>query len=284
MVKGLLKKMFGRGSSSHTKQAQIRPSSMPSAEPDILPEAGTPEAIVQNAKAVTGFEFKHCHGSQAFALWKNLRKDSEFYPVIIGSEEAMTYTVERCSSQLETEIIETDPGSFEFPGKFLEKKQKEAAQYYEVEDVTFDLTQSVNDVLGRWTEEPYEAVQDEPTVIRNYKGDFHDTVYIALIPTDDWTKVPALMQFGGWNYCPEDEWHVAAFRHWDKLYSAELVSMTQAIVELRVKHRPQMLRDAVTLAMEQYHYCNDIVDQGVDDPANLAKFLMQNNMWYFWWD
>jgi hypothetical protein len=38
------------------------------------------------------------------------------------------------------------------------------------------------------------------------------------------------------------------------------------------------------LAMEQYLYCADIVDQGVESVANLATLLLKQKVWYFWWD
>ena len=38
------------------------------------------------------------------------------------------------------------------------------------------------------------------------------------------------------------------------------------------------------LALEQYAYCNDIVDQGVETVGRLADGLMKSHNWYFWWD
>ena len=38
------------------------------------------------------------------------------------------------------------------------------------------------------------------------------------------------------------------------------------------------------LALEQYAYCNDIVDQGVETVGRLADGLAKSSYWYFWWD
>ncbi len=42
---------------------------------------------------------------------------------------------------------------------------------------------------------------------------------------------------------------------------------------------------AMDLALEQYVFCGDIVDQGFDTTiGRLAGQLMQSSAWYFWWD
>ena len=43
-------------------------------------------------------------------------------------------------------------------------------------------------------------------------------------------------------------------------------------------------RTPFLLALEQYAYCNDIVDQGVGTIGALADGLMKSHNWYFWWD
>ena len=41
---------------------------------------------------------------------------------------------------------------------------------------------------------------------------------------------------------------------------------------------------ALDLALEQYAYCSDIVDQGVEPVGRLADGLAKSSYWYFWWD
>jgi len=109
-------------------------------------------------------------------------------------------------------------------------------------------------------------------------------VQIALIPTDDWTTIPAHLRWGGWNACPRAEYHVAALRTWRDRYGAELVGLSFDTMNLRVKTKPGTREEALALARDQYVYCTDIVDQGVDTLRALAFDLMSNDWWYFWWD
>lgn len=112
----------------------------------------------------------------------------------------------------------------------------------------------------------------------------HQQVYLALVQTKDFTKVPAILRFGDWNACPRPEIHVALLRYWRDKYGAELVSLAGDILECRVSKRPQTREEALTLAKEQYAYCSDIVDQGVGSIQALAASLQISDFWYFWWD
>ena len=40
------------------------------------------------------------------------------------------------------------------------------------------------------------------------------------------------------------------------------------------------------VALEQYGFCPDVVDQGPEDATvgSLADGLRQSKVWYFWWD
>jgi uncharacterized protein DUF4253 len=108
-------------------------------------------------------------------------------------------------------------------------------------------------------------------------------VYVALIPSDDWTTIPAHLHWGGWNDCPPAEYHVAALRSWRERYGAELVGLSFDTMNVKVKCRPQTPEEALELADEQWTYCSDIVAQG---PGfyGLAAQLMADPWWYFWWD
>lgn len=116
------------------------------------------------------------------------------------------------------------------------------------------------------------------------KGTPLPKVYIAIAPTEDWTTIPAYLRWGAWNECPAPEYHVAAMRLWRDRYGAELVGMSNDTINLRVATRPETRDDALALAREQYTYCKDIVDQGVQTYSALAAFLMANDWWFFWWD
>jgi hypothetical protein len=109
-------------------------------------------------------------------------------------------------------------------------------------------------------------------------------VAIALVPTDDWTTIPAYLHWGGWNDCPTAEYHVAAMRAWRDRYGAELVGMNFDTINLRVAVKPETRTEALALARDQYLYFPDLIDQGVKTYSALAADLMANDWWHFWWD
>jgi hypothetical protein len=110
------------------------------------------------------------------------------------------------------------------------------------------------------------------------------TAQLVVLPTDDWTTIPAYLNWGNWNGCPAPEYHIAALRPWRDPFGAELIGLSHDVMNIRVKRRPETRNAALDLAREQYVYCSDIVDQGVETLSALAAVLMQSDWWYFWWD
>jgi hypothetical protein len=137
--------------------------------------------------------------------------------------------------------------------------------------------------LGEWPSLPPESAELS-VAFDILSGKPRQRVHIALIPTDDWTTVPAYLRWGGWNDCPHPEYHVAALRSWRDRFGAELIGLSFDTMNLRVKRGPETRDAAVELAREQYLYCTDIVDQGVETLRNLAAGLLAHRWWYFWWD
>jgi hypothetical protein len=109
-------------------------------------------------------------------------------------------------------------------------------------------------------------------------------IWLAIVPTTDPVQVPLLMRFGGWNECPLPAIHAAFFRDWRRNFGAEPVAITHDIVEMYVPRPPQTPQEAWDLALAQYAYCNDIVDQGTETVDALARSLWRSPYWYFWWD
>jgi Domain of unknown function (DUF4253) len=107
-------------------------------------------------------------------------------------------------------------------------------------------------------------------------------VPIALVPTIHFWEIPAYLRL------PEDsqlpEVHVAALKYWNSIYQSELVFMNSGVMFLHVMNPPTTYTNSLRLAQEQYCYCPDIVDQEFRTTANLAKQLMNQRVWRFWWD
>lgn len=109
-------------------------------------------------------------------------------------------------------------------------------------------------------------------------------VMIGLFPTRNAWEAPALMRYGGWNENPEAHVHVALHKRWHERHAARIACMSNDIVECLVDRPPATREAALVLAREQYLYCPDIVDQGVESVEALAATLLNGRVWYFWWD
>jgi|GEM_PF-620584 len=108
-------------------------------------------------------------------------------------------------------------------------------------------------------------------------------VVIAKIPTENPWEVFAWLPFGGWNECPEPEIMMAVGKYWFQKFGAVPAVISHDILEFVA----QPLRDrsaAVGLALEQYAFCNDIIDQGCQEVCILADMLAKSSVWFFWWD
>ncbi len=107
---------------------------------------------------------------------------------------------------------------------------------------------------------------------------------IALIPTSRIWEAPAYLRFGGWNACPTAEVQVAAFKSWHERFGAEVFAIAGDTVEMSVTRPPLTREGAIALALEQYVYCADVVDQGTQTIERLAAELLGAPVWFFWWD
>ncbi|MFT3987290.1 DUF4253 domain-containing protein [Aestuariivirga sp.] len=137
--------------------------------------------------------------------------------------------------------------------------------------------------LGNWPDTP-NASMGLTVASELLSGKPFPKVYIGVAPTDDWTTIPAILRWGGWNACPAAEYHVAALRKWRDNYGAELIGLSFDTMNLRVAIKPKTREEALALAREQYIYCSDIIDQGSETYSALAADLIANDWWYFWWD
>ena len=147
----------------------------------------------------------------------------------------------------------------------------------------FLAKQSPGPEIGEW---PSEKPASTGLTIASdiLSGKSAPKVHIALIPTDDWTLIPAYLRWGDWNDCPPPEMHVAALRSWRDRYGVELVGLSHDTLNLRATKHPATREEALALAREQYAYCTDIIDQGVGTYNALAAILISDDWWYFWWD
>ena len=108
---------------------------------------------------------------------------------------------------------------------------------------------------------------------------------LAKIPVQNPWEVFAYLPFGGWNECPDTPSLMAAAKHWYEKYGAVPAVMTHDVLEF-ILPKPVGGDEAMELALEQYVFCSDIVNQGPEDATVgwLADMLRQSTVWFFWWD
>jgi hypothetical protein len=258
------------------------------------------------------FERVQVAGEQALATWEQLKTAGRGFPVVIGDDDSVGLLKadfsptwpnkksiaeilaaadairhpeglrtlkaqerarerEHLSHQLESQPVSSLPKVF-----VIDSRGREKALHPHVAEIRERRPR-----LGRWPSKPESL--PELSVALDYRGP-KKKVYVALFQADDWTTIPAHLHYGGWNACPQPEYHVAALRSWRDRYAAELVGLSFDRMDLRVARRPQTRSEALDLAREHYIYCNDIVDQGLGTLSKLAACLMANDWWEFWWD
>lgn len=115
-------------------------------------------------------------------------------------------------------------------------------------------------------------------------GEAKEKVHIGLLPLAQAWQVPAFLKIGNWNECPDAAVHVAFFKYWYEQYGAVVTAISGDTIEFSVARPPETIEQARILAHQQYMYCADIVDQGVETEENLAHTLLNADNWFFWWD
>jgi hypothetical protein len=257
------------------------------------------------------FERLQVAGEQALATWEQLKAAGRGCPVVIGDDDSVGLLMANFSPTWPNKILIAQilaaAATIRHPDGLKALKAQELARTrehlrHQLEHQTASLPRVIEidsrgrektprgraaevrdrrPSLGRW---PSKAEALPPlSVALDYRGP-KKKVYVALIPTNDWTTIPAHLHYGGWNACPQPEYHIAALRSWRDRYGTELVGLSSDRIDLRVARRPQARQEALDLAREHYVYCNDIVDQGLGTLSKLAACLMANDWWEFWWD
>jgi len=259
------------------------------------------------------FERVATTGVRALATWEELKTAGRGVPVVIGNDESVEILSEAFNSlrpkkpSLAEILAAAD--SIGYPGGLIAESLHQSSSVHAspTQDLVrhldgrmivsdgsrfeltpeefWDLWAAMPDEpppVGEWPAEPSPSVG--LTVAIKYDRTPLPEVQIALIPTDDWTTIPAHLRWGGWNGCPRAEYHVAALRSWRNRFGAELIGLSSDRMDLRVARRPDTREQALELAREQYIYCKDIVDQGEGTLSGLAACLISDDWWNFWWD
>ena len=115
--------------------------------------------------------------------------------------------------------------------------------------------------------------------------DMTHPLILAKIPVKNPWEIFAYLPFGNWNECPDTPELMAAAKYWFEQYGAVPAAMSHDELEFLLPV-PIPKEKAMEVALEQYGFCPDIVDQEPEDATvgALADVLRQSTVWYFWWD
>lgn len=253
---------------------------------DRLPEEGLSDSDRFLIDALP-YERVETTGNEAMAVWARLRDEGKFYPIIVGCEENLIRLVEQWGlDDRSPQDILSAAEQLDHPNSLfaLRESETERAREY-LAQMGERLDEDYQAPFGDWPDLGSVEPNLGPSIVRDPRsGEPLDKVHLLLMPVRHGYEVPAFLRWGGWNECPPPEHHVAALHHWHSRYGAELVAISGDVIELRVATKPLSPDEGIGLAREQYCYCSDIVDQGVEDIATLAAILMASDWWYFWWD
>lgn len=243
---------------------------------EVLRSAGVevPELLVAYRRGETEVLAFPVHAGDAFVRWKSLRsavEKSGLYPVILHDQYAsFQWSMDDAS---ETPIAEAIAAANEIDPAAWFKSH--------MDDIGKD---DPEDVIPRDPGAVCEISQ-EPLILRDpLTRKPRQNLFIMLVPTTRGYEVPAILNWGDFNSCPRAEEHVAILRYWHERFGTDVVAMDGATLELLPARSPAEGEESLAVAIEQYLYCPDIVDQGVGSVDALAYSLAKGPMWFFWWD
>ncbi len=109
-------------------------------------------------------------------------------------------------------------------------------------------------------------------------------VAICILPTDKNFEAPGLLRFGGWGESPYPAEHVAIWRRWAQRFGATITAITGDSLEAEVADPPQSFEEAYELAQEFELYCPELIGELTTSLDDLARQLIGQTHWFFWWD
>jgi Domain of unknown function (DUF4253) len=204
--------------------------------------------------------------------WRRLRRAHEetgFWPVLIPSvEEAV-----RPSG-----AFGTDPGA-----RVARAAEWDAVALLNPRGTLAEAPDEARKgMLARWPAEPYRV---EGLALPYGRDGRAARALVALVEALAGWHVPALLDYGYWNDCPEPAVHGAVLRYWGDQYGAELVCMTETGLEVALTRPPRTRLDALAFAWEYPVYCLDgMSPYDADDIPDLAGCLIDAEVVRFWWD
>ena len=219
-------------------------------------------------------------------------KQNGFVPMIICEDEVLW----------ECLLMNADPSSEYIRGSQHAVCSKEAVAAYrqrwleeEVKDGETQLQEWISirkeeaeDDDIDWDEElvgeiSLQEIQKQSQYVSYWNYQTKQTIPLLIVelPVQYPWEVFAWLPFGGWNDCPNTQDLMAVAKYWYQKHGAIPAVMTHDTLEYRLD-QPVKEEAALSLAVEHYAYCPDVVNDEV--LGSLAGNLTVSNYWYFWWD
>lgn len=216
------------------------------------------------------FPFVQVPVERALAEFLRLQKtEKESTPVLLGTPE----TIRKYA-----------------PGKFTENASVEATlnKAGQIDIKKWLVDRAIEEELGElpsgeWPSEEAGYFLEVSVYQPAWIGE-HPQVVIGLIPTKKPWEIFAYLNWGGWNSNPMPEEHVAVFKYWHEKYNAVPVSVVGDVVQVMLEKVPDTKDKALELAKEQAIYNMDLIYQGEESLQALANNLINQKVWFFWWD
>ncbi len=242
---------------------------------------------MEEKKALCGtINIETIGASTAVARWREARAGTPgtgLYPIIVGQP------LDVLGQPEDLEFIEVGADAPWSLAEVLAKATPEALAAFRQERQA-DAAEAASEIgeypeRGDWPDEP--GTMDDPeglAVLLDLDDNPVDEVLLAHVRAASGADALGALGYGAWNDCPHPWIHVAQVRAWQERYGAELVVGANDTLEFFVSRPPRTREAAIELALEQFWYCADIVDQGVGTIEALANELLDAPRWFFWWD
>lgn len=94
---------------------------------------------------------------------------------------------------------------------------------------------------------------------------------------------PLMVPMGGFNECPAPLFQASLFKYWQDKFAAIPLVVGESMWVLHASTKPQTDEEALLLAQEHFIFCSYVLES-FDSIGEYAKYLQQQEFWYFWWD
>ncbi len=223
---------------------------------------------------------------EAYREAKERGRSEGFTPILLGAEEMLLEDIMyNCGSE--------DPKNMDMVRaarkKFLEESLSETFSEGMLDWMQDDLKK-----LKENSEMVKEAMDEsaEGELVDGFSSYWDFTtqatlpVILAEVPVEKPWQVFAWLRVGGWNEFPGPETLMVLSKQWFEKYGAVPAAAIHDILEFTLEKPVIDRKAAAELAMEQYVFCCDRVEQAGENETlgTLADSLTKSKFWFFWWD